>query len=500
MIDYEGFRKVGKFTLNSGVEVFGELSLKGMETSLDLYADEPFTLHDHSDIVGMLYEDWKKVSLINCFFRTGRCGNFSKENTTYVFANLFPHLILFGNQHISSDDQLIERISFFIDDNHTLFYDTTAFGIIHMNARSHLERLFDEEKYEKKRGKKIEIGSHPRVFYYTGKFEIISIDTVFGKISANNYGSERLSANKGISLGNTIKIDVDFKIRKTIEESIDSARNIVKFLEIIAGRPQNISKITCSSKSADEQRDIFFDVYLCATICHEIDNRDNLLPSDLPIQAALKPDEFSRVLKCWTEHHEERRDARNRFSTAFAHQNNYTVDRLVGAANMFDILPASACPQPVVIPVDLEEARCNARKMFKSLPVSPERDSVLNALGRIGKPSLKRKVRHRAKWITDIVSEKFPEIELVIDQAIDLRNYYVHGTDTKIDYGNNNQALFFLTDTLEFIFAASDLVESGWDIAAWIEQRPFHTHPFGRYLASYRERLEVLKKLLAENI
>ncbi|MCI5219166.1 MAG: hypothetical protein D3914_08245 [Candidatus Electrothrix sp. LOE2] len=102
--------------------------------------------------------------------------------------------------------------------------------------------------------------------------------------------------------------------------------------------------------------------------------------------------------------------------------------------------------------------------------------------------------------ITDLVGEHFPEIELVLDQAVDCRNYYVHVTETKIDYSRNAGQLIFLTDTLEFFFVVSDLVESGWDIAAWIEQRPFHTHPFGRYVVSYRERLEVLKKLLAEKV
>jgi hypothetical protein len=84
----------------------------------------------------------------------------------------------------------------------------------------------------------------------------------------------------------------------------------------------------------------------------------------------------------------------------------------------------------------------------------------------------------------------------VIDQAIDCRNYYVHGTEAKIDYSKNSDQVMFFIDTLEFVFAASDLVESGWDIAAWIEKHPSYSHPFGRYLVSYRQRLDALKKLL----
>lgn len=510
MTDYEGFRKAGKFMLDTGVEMQGELSLKGSATSLELYADVPFEVRNqkdifgrsresiincnHKDIFGQFY-DRSKVSLINCVIISGP-GIGRINNEEYHFCSLFPHFVLFskGNQHshLSSSDQKNYRMSFTFDDADIIFNDFHSVGKILKNTQAHLENIFESE------GRKITIGDYPQLVYSTGHRELISVDTVFGKITATNLTS-RQSYAKGIHIEKIIRLDMQFVSKKTLDGTITTLYDLLAFFEVIAGRPQNISDLTFFSNDKNSYYD--FDVYWCKP--HQrnttAESGTSLSPDAL-IQAVEKPDEFSRVLKNWAEKHEERRNARNRFSTAFANQNSYSIDRLVGAANMFDILPASACPQPVAIPTDLEESRCNARKMFKSLPVSPERDSVLNALGRIGKPSLKRKVRHRAKWITDIVGEIFPEIELVIDQAIDLRNYYVHGTDTKIDYGNNNQSLFFLTDTLEFIFAASDLVEAGWDIAAWIEQQHFHTHPFGRYVVSYRERLEALKKLLPEKV
>jgi hypothetical protein len=96
-------------------------------------------------------------------------------------------------------------------------------------------------------------------------------------------------------------------------------------------------------------------------------------------------------------------------------------------------------------------------------------------------------VQSRAKLITDKI--RFPELELVVDQAIDCRNYYVHGSGTKIDYSRNTDLVTFFTDTLEFIFAASDLVESGWDITAWANQGTTCSHPFGRYLIDYQGEL-----------
>lgn len=174
-----------------------------------------------------------------------------------------------------------------------------------------------------------------------------------------------------------------------------------------------------------------------------------------------------------------------------------TTDRLVGAANMFDIMPASACEADEELPPALKDAKLAARDVFRVLPSSPERDSVLNALGRIGKPSLKRKIRSRVKLIIDAVGAKFPNLELVTDQAVDCRNYYVHGTPGKFSYeGHPDQPIFF-TDTLEFVFAASDLIDSGWDIAEWIKHGTTMSHPFGRYCVDYAARLLELKKILA---
>ena len=130
------------------------------------------------------------------------------------------------------------------------------------------------------------------------------------------------------------------------------------------------------------------------------------------------------------------------------------------------------------------------------LPASPERDSVLGALGRIGKATLKRKIRSRAVSITDIVGDLFPDLDMVVDQAVDCRNYYVHGSVANLDYSKHVAQVHFFTDTLEFVFAASDLVESGWDISAWTKRMSTLSHPFGQYRFNYATQLSELKKVM----
>jgi hypothetical protein len=163
---------------------------------------------------------------------------------------------------------------------------------------------------------------------------------------------------------------------------------------------------------------------------------------------------------------------------------------------MFDIMPRSAYSETVTLDSDLETARDESRKAFKELPNSPERDSVLSALGRIGTLTLKRKIRARADMITDIVGDKFPELDVIVDQAVNCRNHYVHGSEPKFDYEKHIDQVHFFTDTLEFVFAASDLLEAGWDISAWIKRGSTQSHPFGEYRVNYALRLRELKKLL----
>jgi ApeA N-terminal domain 1 len=489
MKKYEGFKKAGNFTFSTGREVQGELCLDGSATTLDLYSDSLFDRQQVSeDIFGLLY-DRSKVSLINCV--TISNGTRTSGTEHYHVSNVFPHFAIFGDQYINSSSRVIRELSFTVDDAETLFYDFDIFGLV-VNAKPYMEHIIEAEQ----KGAKIEIGEHPHIFYYTGKYEIFSVDTVLGKISTTYAISYSNPSPKGIHLDNTIRINIAFYSEKSVDEAIASVLDVLKFLEIIAGRPQNISDLTFSLVSTENYRKPF-DVYWCIPPRRDCENELGK-PSqcDIPLQAAINSDEFSNVLKRWIERHDEWKDARNRFSTAFAYQNSYNIDRIVGAANMFDILPSSAYPEPVSLSSELAEARKNARMAFKALPPTPERDSVLGALGRIGQATLKRKVQSRAKLITNIVGNRFPDLELVVNQAVDCRNYYVHGSDAKIDYSKHFAQVYFFTDTLEFIFAASDLVESGWDITSWTSKGSTLSHPFSQYCFNYSQNLSALKELI----
>ena len=57
--------------------------------------------------------------------------------------------------------------------------------------------------------------------------------------------------------------------------------------------------------------------------------------------------------------------------------------------------------------------------------------------------------------------------------------------------------VFALRLWFEFVFAASDLIEAGWDIRSWIMHGTTMTHPFGQYRATYPPALQQLKALIS---
>lgn len=86
-------------------------------------------------------------------------------------------------------------------------------------------------------------------------------------------------------------------------------------------------------------------------------------------------------------------------------------------------------------------------------------------------------------------------MELDEDAAVDLRNMCVHGSTLSSTSRERLQgpAIVFLTDTLEFVFCVSDLVESGWDIETWHREQKSTNHPFAAYLRSYLEEPAVFR-------
>lgn len=489
----DGKKRAGRFSVSPGREIYGELTLAGSKTSLYLQDKDQIDTRAVSGrcITGVLH-DLTRVSLIDCVTVPGT-GSVTRGAEGYEVAKVFPHFVVSGEAHLDPEQMNVVQVRFVVDDASTLFYDFDTFSLA-LDAKPFIKEIVNANANALSR--EIDTGPDPKILYFTGKREIFAADTLMGRVRASHNPSHNFGGPNGVWLKNTIVLAITFSAPVIFREAISRMSALLRYLELLVGRPQNIVSLSLETDSS-QPRPAFLEVYWSLPPKRSRSRGGGKPhPADVLLDAVRHPEKFSLVLKNWLDRGQDWRTARARFFNGFGEQNHYTIDRLIGAANMFDILPPSAVPPDNPLPDDMERAREISRDAFAVLPKSPERDSVLSALGRIGRPALKRKIRHRARLITDIVAGYFPDLDLVTDEAVNCRNFYVHGSDASFDYNANFDRVNFFTDTLEFVFAASDLVQAGWDVASWCSTPTSMSHPFTQFLINYREHLRELKAML----
>ena len=481
----------GKFKILPDTYATGSLTIAGSNSSLHVGGEGFVPIDGGVTVTGDLH-DLRKVSLSDCWPSGGIRHSTSSESKEAWNCTLRPRLLVIGNDYLLPNDKEIVEANFTFDDATKLFYDRDAFGIVNAyygNGVSLMERITDE--IGKLENRKIESGPRPTIAYFSGKFDIASIDTAIGKISVFR-GIEYGPANSdGIKIKSRITIKLQFPGPVDSDHAIRNVVKLLRLFEIITGQPQNLTNLSFF-KGEEERLAESFEVIQCGLPTHERSDEER----DSSLGALINPiqhkEEFSRVVANWLDRYETWEDAYSRFFNGFFKQESYDIDRLVGAANMFDILPDTVLPPKAKIPADLKSVIDRCRDIVKELPsTSSERHSLLSALGRVATNTLKQKIRHRAKILVDVVGNDFPEIFWVIDEAVNCRNHYVHGSPLRIDASKIGVALVFFTMTLEFVFVASVLVEAGWNPKP--RSQAGHNHPFAAYYGDYMRSLEELK-------
>jgi hypothetical protein len=481
------------FTLGENREIHGELKMRGEATSLYLQDKEFFTPSNPDRCIRGVLHDLTHVTLVDCV-----CppipGSYSRGDNGYHFANVFPHYVIHGEKYLDPQAEVIDEVSFIIDDAVRLFDDFDAFGSLLFDAQPYVDQIVKARAPDRL----IETSENARLIYFTGKTNVCAADTVYGKVSVERRPGFDFGGSRGAYIQNKIVIIIRFPAPLAFHEAVSRVSVLIDFLGLLVGRPQNLLALGIRLGVATEEPVALEVAWSYAPKRDKAKESKKPGSFDVLLDAVRDTTQFSGVLRRWLERQEAWHGARWRFFQVFEKQSNYDPDRLIGAANMFDILPTPAVPDNVLLSPEITQARAQSRAMFKILPWSAERDSVLSALGRLGKPALKHKVRYRAQKLVEIGSEWFPDLYTVTDEAVNCRNYYVHGTASSFDYDRNFDLVTLFTNTLEFVFAVSDLIEAGWDFRAWAARGTTMSHPFGSYRVNYGLGLGRLREVLTK--
>jgi hypothetical protein len=483
--------KTGKFFVSPGRAVAGELTIAGPDSSIVLRDDAVFPIGAEPNlcITGTLY-DQTKITLIDCVRTAQSTHTRPQDGVKSHSVTLFPHFIAQGSLHLVPDTPSVRDLSFTFDDITSLFYDFDAFGGA-VDATAFIDPIVSANA--KQFGRKIRTGPSPEIAYFAGERLIMAADTAIGHVRVEHHPSWPVGGPQGVKIENEIRVSITPVAPVTLNEAIDRLMSLLRFIAIAVGRKQNLPRVVVRvGEAASPVLTVHWSDYPRRK-GHVEGARDSPQPADLPLDSIHRREEFVAVLQSWLARDQERRIARARIDDTCAQGNHYSVDRLVAAANAFDQLPESAVPKAVALTPAVAAAKQACEEIVGALPPCDERQSLLSALGRLGTASLKQKVRHRASIIIAAASGRFPDLDFVCNQAVNCRNHFVHGSDFdfELEAPSSNQS--FLTDTLEFVFIASELIEAGWDLGRFLDTPTSMSHPFGSYRIHYAVNLHTLR-------
>jgi hypothetical protein len=481
----------GVFTTPDGQEVIGDLHLKGRRAALRLQLKRELPPLPASTTINGELGDLRKVSCLECVVGSAG-GGFRGDAGRYHYAEIFPHFVTVGDRHFAPDEPSIKAVHFTTPDLPSIFYDFGTFGHLHASKPA-IESFLEECEP----GHKIEFGESPEVVYFSGKKEVVTTETPIGLFRV----SHRPTFSGGNSNGEFIKdrmvVSLEYSQPVVFDVCIDRVMSIHRFLSVVAGRKQGIESIHLDLANESTRTHSLLELHWVFAPKQAKNEDGKPRPADIPLDAVRRAEEFKAVLGDWLSREPEWKAARIRYAGCAGKGNSYSIDRLVAAANMFDILPQDAVPSASDLSPDVAKAQKECREIFKRLRPGVERDSILGALGRLNKPSLTKKVLHRVAIVNGELGNRFLDLDLVAKTAVKFRNFFVHGSSDGFDYTKLEPLMPFLTDALEFIFAASDLISAEWNAVAWGNNHYGFGHGFTRFRWSYREHVDLLKEALS---
>lgn len=495
---------VGQFVLD-GELYFGNLTLNDSvkpQILLTLYLPQgaapiPYRTYP-SQLTGTLYE-LTTVTLLGCTFlgsgfytQIGLDGGhtISGELTFDVGHALFSDL-----STVDASQPVFNSLEFSITNANELFDFSSFIQIIHANEQSVRSLVKGDIGISKGRYNldedinKYSFGDSPAVLVYTGATVLLELEIASGQLEIRNNPSYTIASNNGFEVENTISCCLKFGKLKDYWEIGEEVAWLKQLFELILGQKQSIKSYKLQVNKLNDT-DVF---QVFRAIDHPKVSNRSIHPADRLIHVESEANEFSTIINNWLSSQKEWKFARDYYFSIFGNR-QYDSDTLVKLSNMFDLIPGSAYGKEIV-KEDVLEAAKSCRAIFKALPFSLESETILLALKRIGQKTLKHKIRDRYEVIQKSGFVELDDMDLVINQSVDCRNFFVHGGRKKFDYFNNPNEFSFFIDTLIFIYGVSDMIQNGWTFSTWkLDQ--LNGHLFSSYAMNYNERLNGLKKVL----
>ena len=465
----------GSFDLH-GLRVFGELRLSAAQSRLRLrIEDKPARLDAPSVVYGQLH-DFSFVSCIDCVGgSTPDTRSDSQGHHSYSW-DLFPHFALIGDRHFNPAIDKIIGVWFSVSDASLIFDDFDSYGVLYESPMS-ISELIPKSVGDRQ----VPHGPAPKLAYFAGRSNVLDVAVSEGRIEVRHWPIYEMSSSEGIRLGSNLKLGIRFSTPKDISSCLSAVSKLTQFLSLVAGRSQGVSNVQVQTNGATEKvRPLLLHWSFAPSEVKTVEDQDKPSFWDMPLDAIRRPDEFASSLSSWWEASLDQGLARARLHSCRARGMHFDVDRLVAAANMFDLRVTSVETE---IPAELAQVCKESVMALMKLPKTDDRDSAIMALKRVGAPSLRKKVFARAT----VVKLRFvlDDLDEVLRLAIQSRNYFVHGGGDKFNYAAVEPYTAFLTESLEFVFAAAELIECGWDGAAWKRKPHTASHWFSRYLSGY---------------
>lgn len=498
------------------VDGSGHLTIAGANSALKLVTTPGRLLKnaEYQDFHGLL-ADGRCASALECI-RQGSSQRVLSERPKAAppgrpreQVDYFPHYIVIGETYINSGERLISAIQYHFENASRLVNGHRTFQSLHPTPDEARRLLEGDHRRKAEMAKQYnwgdwpfdpEIGDHPQLHYFSGVWEIAKIEAEVGTVSLHNQPTSNFGGSEGIWFKNQILIVLRFHKAHNLADATRALYRLHNLFELALGRRQRLLKIEletahATKKTPDAPAEPLHELHW--SYCNEAvqTESESAHSGDALLDAVRRRQEFTNVVSGWLNSGPALAEARGRFAAAF--YGTYGVDRLVGAANMFDLLPEDRVPRALELTADMREAVEKCRAIFKVLPNSFARQSVLSALGRVGLASLRDKVLHRSEVVHRAVPNRFVDLHIPIIEAVRCRNHFVHGSDAAFDYTEEFGSFAFLTNTLEFVFAISDLLELGWSFQTWSEHGLGMSTELSSYVVNYKAHLTELKAVLA---